>query len=93
MNTISQKEASIELAENTLQLAEKTLALKNQAYEAGYCTISELLDAQSSVSSAEVALINAQTDYSNAVYQLCFVLGTTKNEIEERFGRKQEIQK
>lgn len=71
------EEAKLTLAagKTALDLAEKTLAADQRKYELGSETIFFLLDSQTRVATARANLLQAQTDYQNAVANVDYATG------------------
>ncbi len=84
--TIRQQDENIALAEQRSEIANKTLELRKEAYDAGISSLSDLLTAENNVLSAQLSLDSARITQLLSVYNLCFDLGITREELEAEYS-------
>ena len=86
ISRINQQSENISIAEESLAIAEKTLELRRESYNAGLSSLSDLLSAENRVLSARLTLDSARLSKLTAIYNLCFDLGISRSELEEKYS-------
>ncbi len=76
LTTLSQNRENIDLNKQRVEISEKTYSLASESYKAGLLSLSELQESMDSLSTARMALIDAEASYIQNLYTLAFTLNT-----------------
>ena len=88
LTTIEQNRSNIEICSKLSDTAEKTYELALESYNAGLISSSELQSKMDSLSSAQLDLISAKSEYIQNVYSLAFMLNIDYESLVTLYAEK-----
>ena len=88
LTTIEQNRSNIEICGKLSDTAEKTYELALESYNAGLISSSELQSKMDSLSSAQLDLISAKSEYIQNVYSLAFMLNIDYESLVTLYAEK-----
>ena len=88
LTTIEQNRSNIEICSKLSDTAEKTYELALESYNAGLISSSELQSKMDSLSSAQLDLISAKSEYIKNVYSLAFMLNIDYESLVTLYAEK-----
>ena len=74
LTSIEQNRSNIEISSKKVEVAQNTYDLALESYNAGLTSFSDLQTRMDALSSAQIELINAESEYIQNVYSLSFML-------------------
>lgn len=85
---IEQSRSNIEIYTKMVDLAQRTYDLAEESYNAGLSSLSDLQKKMDSLSSAQMDLINAESEYIQNVYTLAFTLNLDYESLVTLYAEK-----
>ena len=85
---IEQSRSNIEIYTKMVDLAQRTYGLAEESYNAGLSSLSDLQKKMDSLSSAQMDLINAESEYIQNVYTLAFTLNLDYESLVTLYAEK-----
>ena len=88
LTSIEQNRTNIEITSKKAEVAQNTYDLTLESYNAGLTSLSDLQTRMDALSSAQMELINAESEYIQNVYSLSFMLGIDYESLVTLYAEK-----
>ena len=88
LTSIEQNRTNIEITSKKAEVAQNTYDLTLESYNAGLTSLSDLQTMMDALSSAQMELINAESEYIQNVYSLSFMLGIDYESLVTLYAEK-----
>ena len=88
LTSIDQNRTNIEITSKKAEVAQNTYDLTLESYNAGLTSLSDLQTRMDALSSAQMELINAESEYIQNVYSLSFMLGIDYESLVTLYAEK-----
>ena len=89
LTSIEQNRSNIEITSKKVEVAQNTYDLALESYNAGLTSFSDLQTRMDALSSAQIELINAESEYIQNVYSLSFMLDIDYESLVTLYAEKQ----